>query len=109
MLQNISKIFDKLPQYSSNMKTVSLQEMESFLINEQSDLFGNDDRAISQLICDFLKDPQREIHEPYLTSAEFMDYLFSKQNDLWNPTKNTVYQDMSKPLAHYWISSSHNT
>lgn len=109
LLQIVCKIFDKLQQYSANMKTVSLQEMASFLVHEQEDSFQNDDRAISQLICDFLKDPQREIQEPYLTIAEFMDYLFSKQNDLWNPTKNGVYQDMSKPLSDYWISSSHNT
>lgn len=91
------------------MKTVSLQEMESFLIHEQNDCFENDDRAISQLISDFLKDPQREIQDPYLTTSEFVDYLFSKKNDLWNPIKNYVYQDMLRPLSHYWISSSHNT
>lgn len=91
------------------MKAVTLQEVESFFIHEQNDPLGNDDRAVSQFICDFLRDPQREIQEPYLTVTEFMDFLFSKQNDLWDPTKNAVYQDMSKPLSHYWISSSHNT
>lgn len=91
------------------MKTVTLQELESFLIHEQGDSFGNDDRAISQLICEFLRDPERDIEEPFFNTSEFMDYLFSKQNDLWEPKKNSVYQDMSKPLSYYWISSSHNT
>ncbi|XP_023013479.2 small wing phospholipase C gamma 1 [Leptinotarsa decemlineata] len=102
-------LFDKLQQYSANMKTVTLQEVESFLRNEQEDQLGNDDRAVSRFICDFLKDPQREIQEPYFTIPEFLDFLFSKENDLWDPTKNSVYQDMSRPLSHYWISSSHNT
>ncbi|XP_056631261.1 1-phosphatidylinositol 4,5-bisphosphate phosphodiesterase gamma-1 [Diorhabda sublineata] len=104
-----NEIFDKLSEYSSNLKTVSLQEMVSFFINEQEDVLGNDDRAVSQFICDFLRDPQREVHEPFLTIPEFVDYLFSKQNDLWDPKNNSVYQLMTKPLSHYWISSSHNT
>ncbi|KAJ8929429.1 hypothetical protein NQ314_017878 [Rhamnusium bicolor] len=103
------EIFDKILQYSSNLKTVSLQEVESFFRNEQNDRIGNDERSVSQFICDFLKDPHREIQEPYLTTSEFLDFLFSKQNDLWDPNKDKVYQDMCKPLSHYWISSSHNT
>lgn len=91
------------------MKTVSLQEFERFLIREQRHIFEKDDKDVSQFICDFLRDPQREIQEPYLSTVEFMDFLFSKQNDLWDPSKNGVYQDMKKPLSHYWISSSHNT
>jgi phosphatidylinositol phospholipase C gamma-1 len=50
-----------------------------------------------------------DVQDPHFTIAEFLDFLFSKQNDLWDPTKDTVYQDMSRPLAHYWIASSHNT
>ncbi|XP_072399750.1 1-phosphatidylinositol 4,5-bisphosphate phosphodiesterase gamma-1-like [Diabrotica undecimpunctata] len=104
-----SELFDKLSEYSSNYKAVNLPDMVSFFVNEQEESLGNDDRAVSQFICDFLKDPQREVQEPFLTIPEFLDFLFSKQNDLWDPKKNTVYQDMSQPLSHYWISSSHNT
>ncbi|KAJ8974220.1 hypothetical protein NQ317_018143 [Molorchus minor] len=104
-----SELFDKISQYSSNSKTVTLQELQCFLQREQNDPLGNDDRAVSEFICDFLKDPHREIQEPYFTIAEFMDFLFSKQNDLWDPSKDRVYQNMSRPLSHYWISSSHNT
>ncbi|KAL3276021.1 hypothetical protein HHI36_020751 [Cryptolaemus montrouzieri] len=35
--------------------------------------------------------------------------MFSKENEVWDPLKDIVYQDMSKPLSHYWIASSHNT
>ncbi|XP_044272158.1 1-phosphatidylinositol 4,5-bisphosphate phosphodiesterase gamma-1 isoform X2 [Tribolium madens] len=106
---NGAEIFDKLALYSSNLKSVSLQEVQSFLSKEQNDDLSNDDRAVSRFICDFLKDPQREVQEPHFTISEFLDYLFSKQNDLWDPNKDTVYQDMSKSLSHYWIASSHNT
>lgn len=40
---------------------------------------------------------------------EFMDFLFSKQNELWDETNDEVTQDMKRPLSHYWIASSHNT
>jgi hypothetical protein len=38
-----------------------------------------------------------------------MDFLFSKQNDIWDQRCDQVYQDMTRPMSHYWIASSHNT
>lgn len=108
-MQKIQDIFDKVSLYSLNKKTVSLQEFQSFLINEQKDDLATDEKKVSTFIRDFLKDPQRDVQEPYFTLPEFIDFLFSKQNDLWNPSKDIVYQDMTKPLSHYWIASSHNT
>ena len=26
-----------------------------------------------------------------------------------DPSKHTLYQDMTQPLSHYWCASSHNT
>ena len=38
-----------------------------------------------------------------------MYFLHSKENDIGNPKYHDFNQDMSKPLAHYFIASSHNT
>lgn len=95
--------------YSENSETVSLKEFQRFLLNEQNDEKANDDQSISNFIRDFVQDTQREVQEPYFTINEFIDYLFSKQNEIWNGKCNRVYQDMTKPLCDYWISSSHNT
>ncbi|CAG7728525.1 unnamed protein product [Allacma fusca] len=38
-----------------------------------------------------------------------IDYLFSTQNQIWDEQYSKVYQDMTRPLSHYWIASSHNT
>ena len=40
---------------------------------------------------------------------EFCGYLLSETNDLENPQKLGLHQDMTRPLAQYWINSSHNT
>lgn len=40
---------------------------------------------------------------------QFINFLFSKKNSLFMDKCATVYQDMDRPLNHYWIASSHNT
>lgn len=95
--------------YSQIEPTVTLQEFQNFLITEQQDSLGNNELEISRFIREYLQDPQRDIQEPYFTFSEFVDFLFSKQNDIWNQKFNQVSQDMTRPLAHYWIASSHNT
>ncbi|CAF1542538.1 unnamed protein product, partial [Adineta steineri] len=36
--------------------------------------------------------------------------LLSEENQLMKPEhRNTIYQDMTKPITHYWINTSHNT
>ncbi|XP_056609979.1 1-phosphatidylinositol 4,5-bisphosphate phosphodiesterase delta-3-A [Triplophysa dalaica] len=45
----------------------------------------------------------------FMTQNGFTMYMLSNENDVFNPDHARVYQDMSRPLAHYFISSSHNT
>lgn len=44
-----------------------------------------------------------------LAIPQFVEYLHSVENTLWSPSCNSIYMDMDRPLAHYFISSSHNT
>lgn len=72
-------------------------------------ILGKDLHSVSNFITDFIQDPSREVAEPYLTIPEFIDFLYSKQNEIWDSNCDKVYQDMKQPLSNYWIASSHNT
>lgn len=78
-------------------------------MKDQEDLTGKDDKAVSNFIRDFIQDSERDVQEPSFTIPEFVDFLFSKQNSIWDSRCDKVYQDMKQPISHYWISSSHNT
>uniref|UniRef100_A0A8C4EQ56 Phosphoinositide phospholipase C n=1 Tax=Dicentrarchus labrax TaxID=13489 RepID=A0A8C4EQ56_DICLA len=45
----------------------------------------------------------------FMTPNGFTMYMLSKENCVFNPEHARVYQDMKHSLAHYFISSSHNT
>lgn len=49
-----------------------------------------------------------ESHGSFLC-AGFTAYLLSEECDVFETEHKVVCQDMSHPLAHYFISSSHNT
>ncbi|XP_022652107.1 1-phosphatidylinositol 4,5-bisphosphate phosphodiesterase gamma-1-like isoform X2 [Varroa jacobsoni] len=88
-------------------KIVTVRSFCNFLLTVQKEPI--DDNLISARMRNFLQDARRETQEPYFTQQEFVDSLFSKENQILDVTKCELNQDMSKPLTHYWISSSHNT
>ncbi|XP_054273965.1 1-phosphatidylinositol 4,5-bisphosphate phosphodiesterase gamma-1-like [Macrosteles quadrilineatus] len=99
---------ESLSRYSSSGDgMVSVQMLTRFLSQEQGD--NVDEVKVSRHMREYLQDAQRDVQEPYFTTREFMDFLFSKQNEMWDNKYGEVHQDMTRPLAHYWISSSHNT
>lgn len=59
LLQNIGDLFDKIHIYSSNLKHVTLPEIQKFMQEEQNDFLASNKEAIRNFVCDFLKDPQR--------------------------------------------------
>ena len=45
-----------------------------------------------------------------VTRSRFVAYLMSDSNDLMNPQMGKPgYEDMTSPLSHYWINTSHDT
>ena len=44
-----------------------------------------------------------------MTNDGFLMYMHHEDGAVLNPAHNKVHQDMSQPINHYYISSSHNT
>ncbi|VDN55483.1 unnamed protein product [Dracunculus medinensis] len=89
-----------------------LMEMHFFvLIFVFKDEMGNYRDRTSDFMRRYLKefDSTRDIPEPSLSISEFCDFLFSRENSVWDPINEQVVHDMNRPLSHYWIASSHNT
>ncbi|XP_072259304.1 1-phosphatidylinositol 4,5-bisphosphate phosphodiesterase gamma-1 [Pyxicephalus adspersus] len=92
------------------LSRVSLLDFQTFLLEYQKELWASDLLQVQEFMFHFLRDPLREIEEPYFTMEEFVTFLFSKENTVWDSSLDTVCpQNMDNPLSHYWISSSHNT
>lgn len=99
---------DTFCNYCKDGKRVSLAEFTQFLNSEQNESIDNPSAA--EKMRNFLQDPARDVEEPYFTLSEFLDWLFSKDNEVFDyDFESKVNQDMTRPLCHYWVSSSHNT
>ena len=101
LLGNRNLFKETFVSYCKDGKRVSLTEFTEFLQQEQNEQV--DQFQTAKMVRDFLQDPTRETLEPYFTLSEFLDWLFSKENELFDAEVHSkVNQDMTKPLSHYW-------
>uniref|UniRef100_A0A8D0D1E9 Phosphoinositide phospholipase C n=1 Tax=Sander lucioperca TaxID=283035 RepID=A0A8D0D1E9_SANLU len=91
--------------YSSNGCVLATAELRDFLGDQGEDASLN--HAQSLILTYELNDWAQK--NQFMTQNGFTMYMLSRENDVVNPDHARVYQDMSYPLAHYFISSSHNT
>uniref|UniRef100_A0A8D3CGS7 1-phosphatidylinositol 4,5-bisphosphate phosphodiesterase gamma n=1 Tax=Scophthalmus maximus TaxID=52904 RepID=A0A8D3CGS7_SCOMX len=95
---------------STDKQRISLEDLKGFLLESQKDTWATDNNKVQEFMFGYLKDPLREVEQPYFHQDEFLTYLFSKENTIWDSSLDLVCpQNMNNPLSHYWISSSHNT
>uniref|UniRef100_A0A5F4WJQ7 1-phosphatidylinositol 4,5-bisphosphate phosphodiesterase gamma n=1 Tax=Callithrix jacchus TaxID=9483 RepID=A0A5F4WJQ7_CALJA len=69
---------------------VSLPEFQQFLLDYQGELWAVDRLQVQEFMLSFLRDPLREIEEPYFFVDEFVTFLFSKENSVWNSQLDAV-------------------
>ncbi|XP_077436235.1 1-phosphatidylinositol 4,5-bisphosphate phosphodiesterase delta-4 [Vanacampus margaritifer] len=107
MLTQRDEVWRVFQDYSGDGETLMLEELENFLNVEQQEGEGSAQHA-------------RELMERYEPSGPakkqstmsfdgFQRYLCSPEGSIFKPDHLGLYQDMSQPLSHYFISSSHNT
>lgn len=92
-------------RYSSNSCVLATLELRDFLGDQGED--ASLGHAKSLIHTYELNDwAQKNL---FMTQNGFTMYMLSQENDVVNPDHTRVHQDMSRPLSHYFISSSHNT
>uniref|UniRef100_A0A3B4ZMV2 Phosphoinositide phospholipase C n=1 Tax=Stegastes partitus TaxID=144197 RepID=A0A3B4ZMV2_9TELE len=92
-------------RYSANGCVLSTVDLRDFLKDQGED--SSFIHAQSLILTYELNEWAQKNH--FMTPNGFTMYMLSKENCVLNPEHARVYQDMKHPLAHYFISSSHNT
>ncbi|XP_065139538.1 1-phosphatidylinositol 4,5-bisphosphate phosphodiesterase gamma-2-like [Paramisgurnus dabryanus] len=89
---------------------VQLCDFQRFLLYEQKESWANNLNQVRDLMTIFIDDTMRKTNDPAFTVEEFLGFLFSKENSIWDEKYSEINPlDMNNPLSHYWINSSHNT
>ncbi|XP_076872912.1 1-phosphatidylinositol 4,5-bisphosphate phosphodiesterase beta-4 isoform X2 [Brachyhypopomus gauderio] len=110
---DIEELFKKINGDKSDYLTVD--QLVSFLNENQRDPRLNeilfpfyDPKRVMQIIEKYERDQDLK-NKGRMSSDGFCRYLMSDENAPMFLDRLDLYQDMDQPLAHYFISSSHNT
>uniref|UniRef100_A0A3P8X7S0 1-phosphatidylinositol 4,5-bisphosphate phosphodiesterase gamma n=1 Tax=Esox lucius TaxID=8010 RepID=A0A3P8X7S0_ESOLU len=107
---NMKFLREKLPVTSSHSSRPFAQLYRSLMFDAQKACCFLSLLLVQEFMFGYLKDPLREVEQPFFHQDEFLTYLFSRENTIWDAALDQVGpEDMNNPLSHYWISSSHNT
>ncbi|XP_071543528.1 inactive phospholipase C-like protein 1 isoform X2 [Panulirus ornatus] len=100
------EIYFLLIRYA-NKDYLTLEDFHLFLEGEQG-LAGLTSDKVVELIEKYEPAPEARRNRQMLIDG-FTRYLMSDECDLFDPGHRLVCQDMTQPLGHYFISTSHNT
>uniref|UniRef100_A0A665THK6 Phosphoinositide phospholipase C n=1 Tax=Echeneis naucrates TaxID=173247 RepID=A0A665THK6_ECHNA len=107
MLTQREDVLRVFQEYSGDGQKLSQNDLEDFLREEQ--LEGSDTQQHAKQLIERYEPSDTAKLLNAMTFDGFLMYLGSTEGSIFNPRRRGVYQDMSQPLCHYFISSSHNT
>ncbi|KAM4717562.1 LOW QUALITY PROTEIN: inactive phospholipase C-like protein 2 [Anableps anableps] len=100
------EIFFLLVQFSSNKEYLDSKDLMLFVEVEQG-VEGVTEEMCRDIVQKF--EPSAKGRERgYLSIDGFTHYLLSSECHIFDPQHKKVCQDMTQPLSHYYINSSHN-
>ncbi|XP_053554108.1 1-phosphatidylinositol 4,5-bisphosphate phosphodiesterase delta-4 [Bombina bombina] len=100
----VLKIFQ---DFSKDSKKLTLLEFVDFLRQEQMEEENAEEFAMDLIARYEPSDTAKKLHA--LSIDGFLTYLCSAEGSIFNVAHEQLFQDMTQPLCHYFISSSHNT
>ncbi|XP_044225165.1 1-phosphatidylinositol 4,5-bisphosphate phosphodiesterase delta-1b isoform X1 [Thunnus albacares] len=93
-------------EYAKTTDFMSPENLVEFLMKEQRE---KTTLADARKIIEKFEPDQKAKEKKLLSKDGFLMYLHNPEALVLNSEHKDVYQDMSQPLNHYFISSSHNT
>ncbi|XP_042370526.1 1-phosphatidylinositol 4,5-bisphosphate phosphodiesterase delta-1-like, partial [Plectropomus leopardus] len=93
-------------EYAKTSGFMSPENLVEFLMKEQREKAT---LADAHKIIQRNEPDERAKDKKLLSKDGFLMYMHNPDALVFNPDHRDVYQDMSQPLNHYFISSSHNT
>ncbi|XP_046940166.1 1-phosphatidylinositol 4,5-bisphosphate phosphodiesterase eta-2 [Lynx rufus] len=93
--------------YSDHKDYLDATDLQRFLEVEQK-MTGVTLESCRDIIEQFEPCPENK-SKAVLGIDGFTNYTRSPAGDIFNPEHHGVHQDMTRPLSHYFITSSHNT
>ncbi|XP_020488832.2 1-phosphatidylinositol 4,5-bisphosphate phosphodiesterase delta-4 [Labrus bergylta] len=107
MLTQRDEVWKVFQDYSGDGEKLMLDELEIFLRLEQQE--GDKSCRHAQELIDRYEPSESAKKQGAMSFDGFQMYLCSQEGSIFNPELRDLHQDMSQPLSHYFISSSHNT
>ncbi|XP_064421527.1 1-phosphatidylinositol 4,5-bisphosphate phosphodiesterase delta-3 isoform X1 [Latimeria chalumnae] len=105
LLMRRPEVEEIFKHYSGEDLVLSDEELLHFLKEQgEADTLENARRIIQKYELN-----EKAKQHNFMMLDGFMMYLLSREGDIFNQDHDQVYQDMTRPLSHYFISSSHNT
>ncbi|XP_075899111.1 1-phosphatidylinositol 4,5-bisphosphate phosphodiesterase beta-1 isoform X1 [Nelusetta ayraudi] len=96
-------------------RTMSVDQMTEFINNKQRDprlneiLYPPLRPVQTNSLMERYQHDKAELQQGVITLQAFSSYLSSDENGVIPPEKLDQSEDMSFPLSHYFVNSSHNT
>ncbi|KAM6955608.1 1-phosphatidylinositol 4,5-bisphosphate phosphodiesterase delta-4-like [Lycodopsis pacificus] len=107
MLTQRDEVWKVFQDYSGDGEKLMLDELENFLSIEQQE--GERSSQHAQELIDRHEPSESAKKQSAMSLDGFQMYLCSREGSVFKPEHRQLHQDMSQPLSHYFISSSHNT
>ncbi|XP_035266182.1 1-phosphatidylinositol 4,5-bisphosphate phosphodiesterase delta-4-like [Anguilla anguilla] len=107
MLTKREDVLRVFKDYSGDGQKLSLMDLEDFLRDEQQESGSSQERALE--VINRYEPSEAAKRIPAMSIDGFLMYLSSPEGSIFNSKLQGICQDMSQPLSHYFISSSHNT